>query len=488
MNTQGGMMMENKSVQSVTNDPINMKKRFAMPHIYVILFLFSAAAAVATYFVPAGVYERVPGPEGRTTIDPDSYKVVEQTPVGIIDFITAIPNGLISAGEVVFFTLIIGGMFMVLRETGIIEIGVDKLTRKFSKKSIAVIPVLMVVFALICSLIGTQELSLVYVPVILPLLIALGYDSLVAAAIALVATTAGFTTGFLNPINTGLGQKLSGIPLYSGLEFRIIAFVIIVGAGIFYVMRYAKKVKQDPESSYVYAEDSAKREVYANNTDAAEKRFATTRQKIASLALLILFAILVYGVLTQGWFMVEMSGIFIVIGIVVGLLAGLKPIEICEGFNKGFREVLVGALIVGVARAVAVVMEKGRIMDTIIHSLGPVVGEFPSILSAIGMFFVQMLFSFLVPSGSGQALVTMPIMAPLSDLIGVTRQTAVFAYQLGDGIGNILFPTSGYFMATLVIAGVSWQKWIKFYLPLFFLWSGISIVFLIIAQAIQWTG
>ncbi|ALC80480.1 MULTISPECIES: YfcC family protein [Bacillus] len=479
--------MENNSSQHLNLEPSVSKKKFTMPHIYVILFLFSAVAAIATYFVPAGVYERVPGPEGRTTIDPDSYKAVEQTPVGLVDFITAIPNGLISAGEVVFFTLIIGGMFMVLRETGIIEIGVDKLTRKFSTKSITVIPVLMIVFALICSLIGTQELSLVYVPVILPLLIALGFDSMVAAAIALVATTAGFTTGFLNPINTGLGQKLSGVPLYSGLEFRIIAFVLIVGAGIFYVIRYAKKVKKNPENSYVYEEDYAKRELYSNN-EATEKRIATTRQKIASAALFILFAILVYGVLVQGWFMVEMAGIFIVIGIVVGLLSGLKPIEICEGFNKGFRKVLVGALIVGVARAVAVVMEKGQIMDTIIHNLGPVVGELPSILSAIGMFFVQMLFSFLVPSGSGQALVTMPIMAPLSDLIGVTRQTAVLAYQLGDGLGNILFPTSGYFMATLVIAGVSWQKWVKFYLPLFLIWSGIAIVLLIIAQAIQWTG
>ncbi|MBM7570179.1 YfcC family protein [Aquibacillus albus] len=463
------------------------KKKFTMPHIYVILFIFSAIAAIATYFVPAGVYERIPGPEGRTTIDPESYQVVEQTPIGLIDFMLAIPTGLVDAGVVVFFTFIIGGMFMVLRKTGIIEIGVDKLTRKFSNKSITLVPVLMIVFAAICSLIGTQELSLVYVPVILPLMIALRFDSVVAAAVALTATTAGFTTGVLNPINTGLGQKIAEIPVYSGIGLRAVAFVAVLTIGIVYVLRYAKKVQNNPELSLVFDEDREKRELY-QNTKQTSGRKMTNKQLYASIATLGFFAVLVYGVLNQGWFMLEMSGLFIIMGIVVGLIAGLKPTEICEGFNEGFRDVLVGAMIVGVSRAVAVVMEEGQIMDTIIHGLGNVVGDFPSILSAIGMFMVQLLFNFLVPSGSGQALVTMPIMAPLSDLIGITRQTAVLAYQLGDGIGNILFPTSGYFMATLALAGVGWQKWVRFYLPLFFMWVAVAIVLLIFAQAVQWVG
>ncbi|MDQ7862257.1 Na+/H+ antiporter NhaC family protein [Peribacillus frigoritolerans] len=183
--------------------------------------------------------------------------------------------------------------------------------------------------------------------------------------------------------------------------------------------------------------------------------------------------LLVYGVLVKDWFMLEMAGLFIIMGIVVGLVAGLNLTEICEGFNDGFREVLVGAMIVGVARAVAVVMEDGQVMDTIVHSLGNLVGDFPAVFSALGMFIVQMLCSLLIPSGSGQALVTMPIMAPLADIIGVTRQTAVLAYQLADGIGNILYPTSGYFMATLALAGVAWQKWVSLLSALVFL-SGSS--------------
>lgn len=460
--------------------------RFQLPHIYVILFLLMTAAAVATYFVPAGTYDRVPGPEGRETVDPTSYRAVEQSPTGIEDFILAIPNGLIDAAEVVFFTLIIGGMFMVLRRTGIIEIGVDKLTRVFADRSIALIPILVTVFAVIASLIGTPELSLVYIPVLLPLLIALGYDSVVAAAIALVGTATGFTAGVLNPINTGLAQQISGVPLWSGVGYRAIVFVVIVSAGFLYVMRYARKVRADPKSSLVYEEDEEKRDLYGG-LDQSEERWATTRQKVAAVATLAFFGILVYGVLGRGWFFLEMSGLFIIMGAVVGLIAGLTLTQICEGFNQGFREVLMGAIIVGVARSVAVVMEEGQILDTIVNGLGVAVGALPGVLGVVGMYFAQLGFNLIVPSGSGQAVVTMPIMAPLSDLIGVTRQTSILAYQLGDGLANIIYPTSGYFMAALVIAGVSWEKWVRFFWPLMLIWIAISIVLLVIAHIVQWS-
>ncbi|WP_227994916.1 YfcC family protein [Oceanobacillus sp. CFH 90083] len=480
-------MSEQKKLENKLKEKKSKVKKFTMPHIYVILFSFMVFASIATYFIPAGVFDRVPGPEGRTTIDPNSYQSVEQSPIGIIDFMTAVPRGLIEAGEIVFFTFIIGGLFAVIKKTGLIEIGVDKLTRRFSNNSIMVIPVLFILFATICSLIGTQELSLVYVPVLLPLMIALGYDSIVAAGVALIATTAGFMTGFLNPVNTGLGQKLSGLPVFSGIELRLIAFAVFVIIGMLYLIRYARKVQKKPETSLVYEDDSDKRKQYQVATT-TEVHKATSRQKIASIFLFAFFCLLLYGVLTQGWFMIEMAGLFIIMGVVVGRISGLNFTEICNGFNDGFRDVLLGAFIIGVARSVAVVMEDGMVMDTIVNSLGTIVGELPAVFGAIGMFFVQMLFNFLVPSGSGQALVTMPIMAPLSDIIGVTRQTAVLAYQFGDGVGNLLYPTSGYFMATIALAGVPWQKWVRFYLPLFFIWIGTAVVFLIIAQVIQWNG
>ncbi|AID02846.1 YfcC family protein [Staphylococcus xylosus] len=462
------------------------KKKFKMPHIYVILFVFGVIATIATYIVPSGEFKRIKGPEGREMVDADSFHYITSAPVGIVDFISIIPRGLIEAGEIVFFTLIIGGMFMVLRRTGIIEIAVDNLARRFIYKSIFIIPVLTTVFAIVATLIGTAELSLVYIPVIIPLIIALGYDSITATAIALCGTVVGFTVGVLNPINTGLAQKLSGIPVFSGIGLRIILFIVVLAVTIIFIMRYAKKVQKQPTLSSVYEDDSEKRELYQHITEHAPTT-ATTRQKWGIAVIFAFFIILVYGVTTQGWFMVEMAGLFIFMGVIVGIVSGLSMQTICEAFNDGFKDVLMGAIIVGLARSIAVVLEDGKIMDTIVHGLGSIIDGTTPTIAIIGMYAVQMLINFIISSGSGQALVTMPIMAPLADMLGITRQTAVLAFQLGDGFTHIFYPTSGYFMAALAIGGVSYTKWIRFFFPLFIIWVVISIITLIIAQLSGWS-
>lgn len=457
-----------------------------MPHIYVILFIFGVIATISTYLIPSGEFKRIKGPEGREMIDADSFHYIASSPGGLVDFISIIPRGLIEAGEIVFFTLIIGGMFMVLRRTGIIEIGVDKLARQFINKSILIIPVLTTVFAIIATLIGTAELSLVYIPVIIPLVIALGYDSITATSIALCGTVVGFTVGVLNPINTGLAQKLSGIPTFSGIGLRLVIFIVVLLVTVLFIMKYAKKVKKDPSISLVYEDDTEKRKMYKEITK-HEPLVATRRQKIGIGVVLLFFIILVYGVVTQGWFMVEMSGLFIMMGIVVGLVTGLNTREICESFNDGFKDVLMGAIIVGLARSIAVVLEDGKIMDSIVHDLGSVIDGATPTVAVVGMYIVQVLINFIISSGSGQALVTMPIMAPLADMLGITRQTAVLAFQLGDGFTHVFYPTSGYFMAALAIAGVSYTKWIRFFFPLFILWGVISIISLVFAQLIGWS-
>lgn len=468
------------------NDQKKKKSGFQMPHIYVILFVFGLVAAVATYLIPAGEFDRVELENGREAVDPESFTYLESTPTGLTEFITAIPRGLVDAGEVVFFTLIIGGMFMVLRESGIIEIAVDKMARKFSKKSIFIIPVLVAVFASVATLIGTAELSLVYIPVIIPLVIALGYDSMTAAAVALCGTVIGYTVGVLNPINTGLAQTIAEIPTFSGLGFRLILFVIVLAVTALFIMRYARKVQKNPEASLVYEDDAEKREMYSSIGDSAPLT-ATKRQMTGAFFILVFFGILIWGVTTQDWFMIEMAGLFIIMGVTVGLISGLSLTSISEAFTKGFREVLMGAIIVGLARSVAVILEDGQVMDTIVNGLGTVVGELPPVLAAAGMYFVQLLINFVIPSGSGQALVTMPIMAPLADMVNVTRQTAVLAFQLGDGFAHILYPTSGYFMAALALAGVEWHKWIRFFFPLFIIFMIISLSALTIAQITGWS-
>ena len=346
----------------------------------------------------------------------------------------------------------------------------------------------MVFFAAIATVIGTQELALVDVPILIPLMVALGFDSVTATGVALCATTAGFCTGIINPINTGLGQKIAGVELYSGRGLRTVAFALLTGFAVLMVSRYASKVQRDPAASLLAGDpvEQRKRETYAQDALAKPDRL-TGRQRLATAAVAGFLALLVWGVLSQGWFMTQMAGLFVVMALVVGVVGGLSLTRVCEAFNLGFREVLVGALIAGVARAVGVVLERGQIIDTIVHALGEAIGDLPGVLAAGGMFFVQFVLSFVVSSGSGQALVTMPIMAPLADVLGLTRQMSVLAFQLADGTGNIVFPTSGYFMAVLALAGVPWQKWLRFYLPIFLGWVVISLGLLTYAQLAGWS-
>nr|WP_017613143.1 Na+/H+ antiporter NhaC family protein [Nocardiopsis salina] len=450
------------------------RRRPRMPHIYVILVAVIGLAAGATYLVPSGAYDLVPGPQGEEIVDPDSFHRVDADPLGPVELMTAIPRGLVDAAEVVVFTLVIGGAFMVLRATGIIDLGVGRLVRRFSKRGLLVIPLLMVPFAAIATFIGTPELSL---------LLRLGFDSVTAAAVALCATAAGFTAGVTNPVTTGLAQDIAGVPLYSGVALRAVLFVCVVAAAVLFVTLYAARVRRDPARSLVREEDEAKR---AQLVPDDEVPAASLRQKAGIVVLAAFAALLLYGVLGLGWFMLELSGLFLLMGVAVGLVAGLGSTRICDSLTDGMRDVLMGAMVVGVARAVAVVLEDGRILDTIVHGLASATEGVPPVLAPVGMLLVQGAFNFVVPSGSGQAVIMMPIMAPLADILGVARQTAVLAFQVGDGFANVLYPTSGYFMACLALSGVPWTKWVRFVWPLMLTWLAIGATALLAAHATGW--
>ncbi|AJO19858.1 hypothetical protein CHCC14820_0050 [Bacillus paralicheniformis] len=451
------------------------KKEF--PHIYVILAVMIGLMALMTYVIPAGEYERVESPDGREMIDPASYKRIEQTPVDILGLLTAVPKGMTEAAPIIVFTFVIGGAFAVLRKASVIELGVRLLADQFRNKPVFVTPVLIFVFSGISCFIGTPELSIVYVPVILPLLLSFGYDRMTAAAIALCGTIAGFTSALTNPFTVGTSQMISGLPLYSGMGYRAVIFVVITAIAAVYVLKYAEKVRAHPEKSLTGKEA----------VEAVPAFKAGRRVKWAGIAALGLFAGLIGCVIYFRWDMLTMAGYFLALGIIPAYIAGMSSRDIAESFNEGFKEVLVGAMICGIARAAAVVMADGQIMDTIVYGLSHAVSQLPSYLTVTAMLFTQMLFNFFVPSGSGQALIMMPIMAPLADIVGITRQTAILAFQFGDGFSNIVFPTSGYFMATLAISRIAWNKWLRFILPLFCLWMGAAVLFLLFANAVGWS-
>lgn len=470
-----------------TNNKKNNKekgseKKSWMPHIFAVLFIIIIIATLASYVIPAGEYERVTMEDGREVIDPGTFEVVESTPVGIFDFMFAVPTGFIETAEIIFGILMIGGMFAVIERTGIISLGVSKLANTFSSKGLWVIPILMIPFALITTFTGQIELSLVYLPAILPLMFRLGFDKVTAAGAVLISTIAGFAVALTAPANLGVAQTISQLPLYSGMGYRTVILAVILSSGILYVVRYAKKVRSNPELSITYGDHSEQHQVM----DDTNGQKANTRQKLASLVVLVAFGVLLWGILEHGWYFRELSGLYIMTGIIVGLVGGLGISQISESFVKGFKDILLGAMVVGIARGVAVVLNDGNIMDTIIYAAGNLVEAMPSGVTATIMLIVQALLNFLIPSGSGQAMVTMPIMSGLADLSGVTRQTAVLAFLFGDGFSNIFYPTSGYFMAVLAIAGIKWEKWIKFIWPLLLIWYGFAVVFLFIAQLINY--
>ncbi|ARK20946.1 YfcC family protein [Sporosarcina ureae] len=466
------------------NEVKSEKKKFSLPHIFVILFMIIILASLASYIVPAGEYERVTMEDGREVIDPNTFELVERTPVGLFDFMFAVPTGLIETAEIIFGVLMIGGMFAVIERTGIISIGVGKLAHMFSNRGLWVIPILMIPFAIITTFTGQVELSLIYLPAILPLMLKLGFDKVTAAGTVLVATISGFTVALTSPANLGVSQTVSQLPLYSGMGYRIIILATILLVGIVFVVRYAKKVRSHPELSITYDASDLTQNAAMLDTD---QQKATTRQKLASVVVLIAFGVLLWGLFEHGWYFRELSGLYIMTGIIVGLVGGLGVSQISESFIEGFKNILLGALIVGVARGVAVVLNDGNIMDTITYAAGNLVAAMPSSVTATIMLVVQGLLNFLIPSGSGQAMVTMPIMSGLADLSGVSRQTAVLAFLFGDGFSNIFYPTSGYFMAALAIVGIQWSKWVKFIWPLLLIWYGLAIAFLFIAQFINYS-
>ncbi|RNF38362.1 YfcC family protein [Planococcus salinus] len=458
------------------------KRKWKVPHIYVILFIMIALASLASYVIPAGQFDRVENESGAEVIQPETFSYIDATAVTFYEFMFSIPDGFIQTAEIIFGILMIGGMFAVIERTGVISIGVNKLAQKFSDKGLWIIPTLMIPFALFTTFTGQVELSLIYLPAILPLVLKLGFDKITATAIVLVATISGFSLALTVPANLGTAQLIAELPFYSGLWYRAIILAVVLSVGMFYVWRYAKKVQTNPELSITFDEQDTDQH---EDTDFTETK-ATKRQIYTSITLLIAFAFLLFGLLNYGWYFRELTGLYALIGVAAGLVAGLSTTEIAESFNEGFKRILLGAIVVGIARGIAVVLEAGEIMDTIIFAFGNFVDFMPNSLTAVFMMVVQALLNFLIPSGSGQAMVTMPIMTGLSDLTGVTRQTAVLAFLMGDGFTNIFYPTSGYFMATLAIAGVRWEKWLKFIFPLLIVWYSIAIVFLIIAQFIDY--
>ncbi len=450
---------------------IEKKKKFRIPHTYALLFFVIVLVAVLTYVIPAGEFDRAVDPAtDRIFVVPDTYHSVEGNPLSFFDVFKAIPKGMENSGYIIFFVLMIGGSFGILQATGAIDSGIVEVVKRMKGKEKAVIPIVMLIFSLAGAILGSAEEMLPFYPIVISLALALGFDTLTGTAMVLLGAGAGFAGAFLNPFTVGIAQGIAGLPLFSGIGFRLMAYLIILSVTIIYVYRYANKIQKNPELSVTYEEDMIRHKEFKFND---EVEF-TTRHKLVMLILVAGLCILGFGVVKLGFYITELTAIFLIIGIFSGIAGGLSIDKIAEEFINGAKELVYGALVIGLATSIMVVMQEGKIMDTIIYSLAGLVQGLPPSLSGIAMFIVQSFINFVIPSGSGQAAASMPIMAPMADLVGISRQSAVLAFQFGDGFSNVINPTSGYFMAAIAIGGIKWEKWAKWMLPLFLIWSLIG--------------
>lgn len=459
------------------------RKRFKVPHTYVILFFVILIVTVLTYILPAGVYDRVKDPNtGRTIVDPTSYHIVERTPVSPFDMFKAIPEGMKQTANIIFFIFICGGAFAMIQATGAIDAGVYRAVLALKGKEKIMIPVCMFLFSIMGFTYGAAEEVIVFVPIGVSLARAMGYDDIVGVAMMSTGAAIGFCGGMLNPFTVGVAQGIAELPLFSGIGFRIIGYVVLYIIAVAYVMSYANKVKADPTSSIVY--DLMQKEKTEENLEKTPE--FEPRHKLVLLAVAAGFAYMIYGVMKMGWYIIELSTIFLAMGIIAGLVGRLKPDVLARSFVEGAKSITFGALVVGIARAILVVMTEGQIIDTIISTLASFIASLPGSVTAVGMFWVQTAINFFIPSGSGQAATTMPIMTPLADLVGITRQTAVLAYQYGDGFTNQIIPTSAALMGVLGMGKIPYERWFKYNWRLMVYWIIAGSVLVFIAALIEY--
>lgn len=457
------------------------KRKFVMPHIYVILFALITISAVATYLVPSGAYDREEI-DGRSVIIPDTFSFIEQSPLGILEFMTAIPRGVEQTIAIIFGIMAIGALFRVIEKAGIIDLIINFLIRSFGNKGMLIIPTIVIPLAIFVTLTGNIESSLIFLPALLPLFLRLGYDRMAATGTVLMATVVGFTVALTAPANLGTAQTIAELPLYSGIGYRMIILSVMTIIGILFIMNYIRKVQKDPTKTLI-TDDVDDSQFIKEDTDRHEP---STRTYIATGAFIVALGFMLFGIFQYQWYFIELAGFYLLAGIICGLIAGMKPSGIADAMNEGIQNIILGALIVGIARAISVVLEDGAILDTVVYALSLVITVIPDTMVPVVMMIVQGLINFLIPSGSGQAAATMPIMVGLVDLTDMTRQTAVLAFQLGDGFSNIFYPTSGYFMAALAIAKIKYTDWIKFIWPLLVIWYAVGAVFLVIAYFMNW--
>lgn len=450
------------------------RKQIQAPHVFVLILGMIVCATLLTYILPAGTYTRYEDEAtGRTLVEDGSYQRIDQTPVSPFEMLQAIPDGLIDAASIVSIVLMYGGAFGIINSTKVIECGIASSIEKMRRFSALIIPVIMVLFSLLGAMLGISESCYAFIPLCILLAKAMGYDAIVGFAMVMLANIIGFTAGPMNMYSTGIAQQIAELPLFSGMSGRVIVYVVFMSITIAYVLWYGARIKKDPTRSLMYTADAVKTEA------TMEAQYSacdfTPRKKMTMAALLVGFGGLVFGIVGLGWWEGSTIGGYLLgMSIVVAAVDGKKPNEMAQGFTDGAKSVLMGALMVGFARAIILILTAGNVIDTILFYASSVISKTSSSVAAALIYVFTFFFNFLVPSGTGKAAIVMPLIVPMADMAEITRQTSVLAYQLGDGPTNLFWPTAA--MAPLAMGNVPYSKWLRWYLPLTLILFAVSIV------------
>jgi uncharacterized ion transporter superfamily protein YfcC len=456
--------------------------RFRVPHTLVLLFAIMILALIGTWLLPQGAFDTVPNEQGRMLVVPGTYTpVAERVTLPPWELFTVVPRALADAQAIIFFLLIVGGAIAVLRATGMIDAALGSVLRRIGHSPGLLITIGILLFAVGSATLGASTEYIPFAAVLVALCLAMGMDAMTAIGIMVVGYGIGYGVSVLNPYTVIVAQGIAGVPPVSGLWYRLALFVPFTAIGVHHVWRYAQRVKQDPEQSLM-------RDVDEGVThEPAEYPAMTGAHKAIIVFTGIALAAMVYGIPVRGWYLVELGAIWLGVAVFAGIVGGLGLDETAKRFAAGASELATVALLVGFARSIAMLLERGQVLHTIVHGLSIPLQQVPPELSAVGMLVMPTLINFFVPSGSGQAFATMPIMAPLGDVVGVTRQVAVLAFQFGDGFSNMILPTNIILMAILGVAGIPYDRWLRFATPLLLKLLAAAAVALIIAVFIGYT-
>lgn len=462
------------------------KKNKELPHILVILLSVIVIATIATYIIPAGQYQRVMDEASRRmVIDPQSFTYIDRTPVNPFQMFVSIEQGLIEAANITFLIFMAFSCLHLIEKTGAVDASIALMVRKTEKNpqlASGIIIMLMIVLSIWGST-GTlsYEEIIAFTPIFVAVSIALGYDALVGVGISVVPVGVGFASATVNPFTIGVAQAIAELPMFSGIEFRVVVLIVMTLFTILYVMRYANMVKKDPAKSYVHDIDYSDLTIDQARLEAE----MTTARKLSLAVLMVGVFFMGWGLIRWGWYINQVAAIFMIVSIVVGAINRWDGNKIASTLVEGLSKGVLPAIIVGVARGILVVVTKGNILDTIIHTCVGYLEHLSLYVSSIGMLIFQTLLNFLIPSGSGQAAVSMPIMTPIADLIGMNRQIAVLIFQFGDGFSNLLWPTS-FMVIVCAMVKIPLSRYYKWIIPFFLLSFVIQVAFVAAAIAINY--